>query len=545
MRFRRFVVCAATLAVVAGGLAIPALRAQQPQRPVGIVSIAPLDRLLQDTTYLLRAVNVPEVGGLVSLMANQYTQGLDRSKPIGVSVIFEGEMPTATIFLPMSDRDQFFGALAGMGIEPDDLGDGLFEIDASGQTIFAKQTGGWMYVAQTEQALSNVPADPAQLLGALPQQYNLAVSIDVQAVPPQMKQMAIEGMRTGLERGMAEQRGLSPEDLEKAKQVSEANIQQLEQFVTDTEKVIVGWNVVPSQQHVTIDVAAQFLAGSKLAGSMAVMKDLKSDYTQLGFPGAAIKVNFTSKIAEEEKATQILNLRNSFAQMENLAPAADKALAKEISDGLFKILEQTIQEGVFDGAGSVSVADDTFRALIGGRISDGKALEAELKRIAQGVSGKPKAPQFQFGVGQYKGMNLHKVTVPVDASDRNAQKMFGDSVQINLATGDKSYVIAIDPTGDAALKAAIDRIESSQGEKVAPLDATVQATQLLKFAQSIAPNPLLDNALQTIQEYAGKDKVQVTARMIDRGAMYRITVEEGVLRAAGGAAKGGGQNGGF
>ncbi len=545
MRFRRFVGWTAALAVAVSGMASPDVLAQQPQRPVGIVSIAPLDRLLQDTSYLLKAVNVPEVGGLVSLMANQYTQGLNRSQPIGVSISIEGQMPTATIFLPMSDRDQFFGALAGMGIEPDDLGDGLFEIDASGQSIFAKHTGGWMYVAQTEQALANVPADPAKILGVLPQQYNVAISVDVQAVPPEIRQVAIDGMRTGLERGMAEQRGLSPEDLENAKRVSEANIKQLEQFVTDTDKVIVGWNVEPSQQRVYIDVAAQFQAGSQLANSMAVMKDLKSDYTKLGFPDAAIQVNFTSKVAEEEKATQILNLRNSFTQLQNLAPAADKALTKEISEGVFQIIEQTIQEGVFDGAGSVSVTDDTFRAIIGGRIADGKALETQLQSIAKGVSGKPKAPQFQFGLGKYKGMNLHKVSIPVDSSDRNAKKIFGDAIQLNLATGDKSFVIAIDSTGDAALKAAIDRVESSQGASVAPLDATVQATQLLKFAQSIAPNPLLDTALQTLQQYAGKDKVQVAARMIDRGAIYRITVEEGVLRAAGGAAKSGNQNGGF
>jgi hypothetical protein len=545
MRFHRFVVWAATLAVVACGPVVPMIQAQQPQRPVGIVSIAPLDRLLQDTTYLLRAVNVPEVGGLVSLMANQYTQGLDRTQPIGVSVLFDGQMPSATIFMPMTSREQFFGALAGMGIEPDDLGDGLFEIDASGQSIYAKQVGGWMHVAQTEQALANLPADPAQMLGALPKQYNVAISLDVQAVPTELRQIPIDSMRQGLERSLAEQRGLSPEEMERAQQLSQANIQQLEQLFTDTDKIIVGWNVEPSQQRVYIDVAAQFIEGSKLANSIAAMQDLKTDFSQLPLPGAAFRFNFSSKIAEEEKATQILNLRNSFAQMEQLAPAADKELAKELSAGLFKVLEQTIQEGTFDGAGSVSVVDDTFRALIGGRVADGRALEVELKRVAEGISGKSNAPTFQFGVGEYKGLTLHQVTVPVDSSDRNAQKIFGESMKVSIATGAQTFIVAIDPTGESALKSAIDRIEAAQGKEAAPLDASFQAAQLLKFAQYIAPNPQLDIALQTIQEYIGKDQVNVSARMIQRGAMYRITVEEGVLRAAGSAAKGGGRNGGF
>ena len=155
------------MAVIASGLVLPAARAQQAQRPVAIVSISPLDRFLQDTSYLLKACNVPEVGGLVSIMANQYTQGIDRTKPIGVSVSLEGQMPTALVFPAHStSREDFFGALAGMGIEPDDLGDGMFEIDANGQKLYAKDSGGWLFIAQTEEALANVPADPAKLLGS-------------------------------------------------------------------------------------------------------------------------------------------------------------------------------------------------------------------------------------------------------------------------------------------------------------------------------------------------------------------------------------------
>lgn len=545
MRCHRFIAWAAGLAVVACGSVAPVCQAQQAQRPVGIVSISPLDRLLQDTTYLLRAVNAPEVGGLVSLMANQYTQGFDRSLPLGVSVSLDGQMPSATIFLPVSNREQFFGALAGMGIEPDDLGDGLFEIDASGQTIFAKQVGNWLYVAQMEQALANVPADPAQQLGALPQQYNLAISLDVQAVPPELRQVPIDAMRTGLERGMAEQRGLSPEEMKRAQELSQANIEQLEQLITDTDKIIVGWNVDSTQQRVYIDIAAQFIAGSKLANSMAAMQNLKTDYGQFAFPDAAIRFNVTSKITEEEKATQILNLRNSFAQLEQVVPAADKELAKELSAGLLKVMEQTIQEGTFDGGGSVSLADDTLRALVGGRVADGKALEAELKKVAQGVAGKPRAPSFQFDIGQYKGMNLHAVTVPVDTANPNARKLLGENMKVAVATGEKSFMISIDPAGDAALKQAIDRAQAAPAQNATPMTANVEATQLLKFVQSITPNPMLDNALQVIQQYAEKDNVNITARILDRGAMYRISVDEGVLRAAGAAAKGGNRNGGF
>lgn len=546
MRFRRLLAMAATIAVVASGLVLSTARAQQPQRPVAIISISPLDRLLQDTSYLLKVCNVPEVGGLVSIMANQYTQGLDRTKPLGVSVTLEGQIPTAVVFLPLSSRDDFFAALAGMGIEPDDLGGGLFEIEANGQSLFAKDSGGWLFIAQSEEALANVPADPAKQLEALPQQYNVAVKLDLQALPPELKQMAVEQMRIGLERGMAEQRDMFDEDRAKAKALSEANIKQLEQMISDTDKVIVGWNIESAKQRVNLDVAFQFISGSKLANQMAELKDMTSSFAQLVAPGAAAKVRFTSKISEEDKASQIMNLRNSISQIEQQIPEEDRAVAADILQGLAKVMEQTIQEGTFDGAGSVSLDDDTFRAVVGGNVADGRALEVELKKIAEAVKGKKDAPQFKFGYGEYKGMTLHSVQFAIKSSDPAVQKMFGDALLLSVATAEKAYLMSIDSSGDAALKQAIDRVQGSKAEQVSPLDGLIEIAQVLQYVQAIAPNPIVENALTTVQKYAGKDKLQVAARIIERGAMYRVTIEEGILRAGGVAAKGAnGGRGGF
>lgn len=544
MRFRRSLALAATFAVATSGLVLPTANAQAPQRPVAVVSIAPLDQLLQDTSYLLKVSNVPEVGGLVNIMANQYTQGLDRSRPIGVAISMQGQMPSALVFLPLSSREQFFGALAGLGIEPDDLGSGLFEIDANGQTLFAKDSQGWLFIAQTEEALAELPANPAQLLGSLPKQYDIAVNLDVQALPAELKEMAIKQMRIGLERGMAEQRDMSAEDKARAKELSEANIQQLERMIQETEKAIVGLQIDSTQQNVSLDFAGQFISGSKLANQVAALQNLTSGFTKLAFPNAAALFRVTSIIPEEDKAAQIMNLRNSILQLEQQIPEEDRAVAKDILQGLSKVIEQTIQEGTFDGAASVSLADDTFRALAGGLVADGRALEAELKKIAAAVKDEKDAPQFKFGYAKYQGMSLHSVQFPIKSNDPSVQKAFGDTLLVNVATADKSYLISVDPSGDAALKQAIDRLAASEATKVSPLDGFVAIEQVLQFVQALSPNPVVDNALKTIQQYAGKDKIRIAARLIERGGIYRVTVEEGVLRAGGAAAKSSNNGGG-
>ncbi len=279
---------------------------------------------------------------------------------------------------------------------------------------------------------------------------------------------------------------------------------------------------------------------------MAELKNLSSKFTKLVAPGAASQVRFTSKISDEDKALQILNLPNSMKQIEKLFPETDRALAKKILQGLSKVIEQTIQEGTLDGAGGVSLVGDTFRAIVGGAVADGRTLEAELKKIAVAVKDEKDAPQFKFDYDDYKGMKLHSVQFPINSNDRIVQKIFGDSLMVHVATGEKAYIVSVDPAGDATLKQAIDRIDSSKIEKATPLDGSIEVAQVLQFAQAIAPNPMIENALKTVQQHAGKDKVQVAGRIIERGAMYRLTVEEGVLRAGGAAAKGAnGGGGGF
>ena len=61
--------------------------AQQP-RPAGVFAIADLDKQFADAGYLLEAVGFPELG-LFLLGKDEFTRGLDTSKPIGGYVTVE------------------------------------------------------------------------------------------------------------------------------------------------------------------------------------------------------------------------------------------------------------------------------------------------------------------------------------------------------------------------------------------------------------------------------------------------------------------------
>jgi hypothetical protein len=61
-------------------------------------------------------------------------------------------------------------------------------------------------VAQSQEHLGGLPADPVALLGDMPQKYNIAARLMVQNVPEELRRMAIDEIKIGMERGLPQAR---------------------------------------------------------------------------------------------------------------------------------------------------------------------------------------------------------------------------------------------------------------------------------------------------------------------------------------------------
>ncbi len=548
MKFRRMF-AAAALAVAS--LVTPAVNCVAADNPVAVVSVAPLDRLKSDLSYVLEAANFGSLAPVVNMYGDFYTKGIDSSKPIAVVVTLQGQVPSALICVPMTDMEAFTGALVNLGVEADSIGDDMYEILPPGaQTLFGKLSGDWLYVAQSEDALAGeLPADPAALLGKFPQTYDIAVRLSVQDLPEDMKAMVGEQMRAGFEASMSQQTGQTDEERALAEEMGKAQIAQIEQLLAETEQVFLGWAVKPGEQNTFIDAGVRFLAGTKLATQANASKGVQTEYGSFMKPNAAASFNFTSQIPESDRPLAIQNFRNSMNQAASMMnsqgdlPPEAEELLKGLLDGIASVTEKTIEEGLFDSAGSLGLQSGV-QFLMAGRVADGGALAAEVKKFAAGLPADvADKVTFEFDYATHGSMTLHKVSAPV-GNDPKAKQVFGDQVEILVATGEKSFAVALDTSGDAALKTAIDGIGKSEGGSKPPFAAAFQMGQILTFVQSISPNAILDNAVSTIQEYAGKDSLTITGSVIDRGATYRLRIDEGILRAAGAAGQGG-AGGGF
>lgn len=520
-------------------LAAPVARAQQAPPTVGVVSVASLEQAMGSIKYVINASNFREFGAIFTMSARQFTQGIDPTKPIGAIVKLDGQMPSATVFLPMDDSELFFNSLATVGIEPDEIGDGMYEIDTGGQLIFAKQQGDWMFIGQTEDELASLPADPASELGNLPDRYDIALRVNVAEVPQGLKEAAMEQIRMGFENAAA-----GGQEVDAA---AEAQLEQMELLMSDTDQIIVGWKAEEDNQRTFLDGGALFIPGSELAKQVEASQGATSKYAKFILPEASAKARFTTLIAEGDREAAKLNMQNSMQSVVGQAaqnlPEEGVAVLEELLAGLGMILEDTIDEGIFDGAGSVSVADDELKILVGGRVADGEALAAELKKLA---AQKPEGqePTFEFDYATYKDVTLHKVYGPMDGDDAMVE-IFGDTLTIVIGTHEKGFLIAVADDSEQLAKQAIDGLQGIQEVEASPFEMVVKVADFLNFSQSISPNPMLEAAVDTISEYAGKDKIEVNGRLLERGGVYRLSIEEGVLRTIGAAARGDAGGGGF
>lgn len=541
---RPMVAFAVTLAM--GVVTSVASYSQGPEKPVAVVSIAPVDRLMQDFIYLMRTCGVPQVGGLGSMMTKQYTQGLDPARPAGVIVQLVDGQPVPLAFLPLENREQFFSALAGAGLIPDDLSKGLYAFDAGGRTIYAKEVGKWLFVSQQEDDFAKLPADPAALLGDSPTKYDLAVRVNLQALPPDLRNMAVSQMKVGFERSLAEQRGQSDEEKAAAEELGKASIAQMERMLNETEQVLIGWNAAASTQKLQIDLGAQFVSGSELAQQVDKLQGLTSDFTGLLIEGAAFTLRSTSMISESDKAMAKSNLRNAAGQLEKKLSEGGSDSKQQQKDALTKfvrgivpVIEKTIDGGKFDGGGAVALNDGKIRAVFGAAVADGAQVEKQIKDLVASLGSGPDVPKVQFNYAKHQNVNLHKVSIPVKTDNSEVQKIFGSQLQLVLGTGEKSVFLSLDPSVDTVIKSGLDRVATTKNVKVKPGEMIAEVGQILTFAQSLAPSPILDSATQMVQQAEGRDKIRVLASAVTRGLLYQIIVEEGVLKGIGAAVQAG------
>ena len=172
MSLSRRVACCAAMALFAIHPWGSAALAEEPtEKSIVVVTISSLDGLMGDIAYLAEALGFPQAGQMGTMMASQYIEGLDESRPVGIVIQSVGDEIRPLGILPVKDLDTFLEGMESQLGEPEDAGDGILEL-AGPIPVYIKESNGWAFVGQSTDHLQDTPADPSAIFEGADKQYD-------------------------------------------------------------------------------------------------------------------------------------------------------------------------------------------------------------------------------------------------------------------------------------------------------------------------------------------------------------------------------------
>ncbi|HEX3999369.1 MAG TPA: hypothetical protein VHX65_12530 [Pirellulales bacterium] len=515
-------------------------------KPVVVVSLPSYDSLSADLNFIAQVADMPELPkqfeqGSAQLNGGQGIKGLDKTKPIGLALVFDaGGQPKFVGFVGSTDLKALLGSLP---LPAADKGDGSFEITSPQGPVRVEQKGGWAVFSNEPDLIKSLPVDPSQLLGGLDKDYGAALRVNVQNIPPQMRDMFMNLVKMGAEASLQQRPGEDENDFALRKGSTQAILKQLDQVAHDLDQLTLGLAVDTEAKAVHLDATVTFVADSKLAKAAGEKSSGKSDFAGFLQPNAAFNLNFSQKLGADDIAqlTDMLKAGRTkvMAQLEkdpNLSDETTQKAAKQLVDQLFDIGESTIKGGKIDGGAALILDPSALTFAAGGFVSDGSEVEKMFKKLVELGQADPNFPPVKFDVETYKGVRFHNVAIPMN--DAQGKQLFGDTLDVYLAVGDHSTYVAFGKGSVALLKSVIDKSSADASETLPPFQMNVALTPIVKFVDTIQPgNPATSAIAQILAATGGKDHLKINAKMIENGATYRIEAEEGVLKVLGLAAK--------
>lgn len=527
-------------------------------KPVAVVSFAGYDALISDLNYVGELAGTPQLSqsleGILALVTRaQGLVGLDKSKPIGAAVSLpENGQPTVQVFVPVTDVDKLLDALQGLIPQVEDLGDGFSRLRTpKGPPIIMKRADGWAFFSDSKDNLADLPKNPAKLLGTLPDDYDLAVQLNVQNVPAMYKQLAVGALKDGFEKGMKQNDGEDDATYKSRRQFGEHTMEQITSLIDEVDHITFGFAIDEEDGGAYFDTSMNVVPGGKLAKQFAEAKknDKPSKFAGFADPDAVANVHFhTPVMAEDAKMmlTAINAARPEAAKKideSNDLNDDQKKSVKGMVNDLFDVVEATINGGQFNG-GFGMWGEGPFDMAAGGLFVDAKKLEAIVKKAVDMFGSEADFPKVKLDAANHEGVSFHTLSVPIDDGDDDTRRVFGEKVNLALGFGTAAAYIAVGENPIKLLKGLIDDSKKSDDD-LPPAQIQVKLGPIVKLgAEAANKNDPAAQLMSKLLSESDDDHVSIVSDFIENGSMVRFEIEEGLIQAIGKAAVLGMQRGG-
>ena len=505
-------------------------------KPVVVVTIGSISKLMQDVNYVTSIAGQPQAGGLFQVMAGTVTQGIDTSQPIGILVPMVDGLPEPIAVIPTPNVKTVLKRLEAQTGPVDELDDGTLVIAVGANTVYIRQSGDWAVAARTRDVLALAPADPTALFTGMGNAYDLAFRVKMQQIPEDTRNMLIGQMRQGFEQAMAQNPAGSPE-------MAENTIEQMERMINESDEINFGINIDEANKQIAINFAYAALAGTELADIYNGQKSIPSKFASVINPAAAAYFHSAASVSPAAVELTTKSLESTFEAIRGALTTeglpADQA--EEINEMIGRVGDlyiKSIAEGKMDMGAQLIANEQNFKIMLGGFVSDGNEAAQIAKDLAakvdEAAAGKENAPRFKFDQGTYNGVTMHVIEADVPESEDEARRIFGEVLRIHIGTGPKSLYVAAGKESESMLKKFIDAGANDAGATDRPVgQMRFTLLPILKFAQTIDDNEVISTMINSLESAPDPGEVQIVSEVIPNGTDVKIAIGEGLIKAIG------------
>ncbi len=502
--------------------------------PVLVVTIGSVNKLMQDVNYLSSIAGQPQAGGMFTVLAGTFTQGIDMTMPIGILVPLVDGTPQPIAVIPTTDVKSILKRLEGQTGPADELDDGTMVIAVGANTVYIRQTGAWAAMASRKDLLDLTPADPTTLFKGLGNDFDLALRLQMQQVPAETRGMLVAQLRQGFEQAIEKQ---DRAGADATREMAEGTLKQLEQLINETNMLQVGLNVDQQDKLVVVDASFTAVPGTTLAAIYGGQQPVPSQFASVIRDDAAAYYHAATSISPEAVKQTRETLKSSLNTLGNALENEDNLTDEQrieiraMIDRVVELAMNSVEEGRAD-VGALLLADQNdFRFVFGAFVADGNEAAQIVKDLAAKVENENGAPRFKFDISTYKDVNMHLIEADVPAKEDEARRVFGETLRVHVGTGPKAVYVAVGNNSEMLMKELIDKGQTDAGgdRPVGQLKFTL--LPILQYANSVEANDAISAMITALNSSPDPGRFTVVQDGIPNGQSSIIKIGEGMIRA--------------
>lgn len=190
------------------------------ERPLVVLHLAGVNRLLQRGDYISRVVGHPELAAVLRgtlSVATAGLKGIDRARPLGVMTYInpgEAPEPVAVLYVPVVNQNDFLAMLRASGhpVEKKTAPRGFscYRVGFGRSHWVFRFEHGYAFFARQRRSLQRSLGDPARRFASLTAAGDAVLRIQLDAIPRPLKEMVLDYLRSRAEWDLVRRSGETP-----------------------------------------------------------------------------------------------------------------------------------------------------------------------------------------------------------------------------------------------------------------------------------------------------------------------------------------------